>query len=100
MRKLGNRLQKLESVLGRPDEPQRGQRLVSIAMGRTLKLEKCTCTRTLSSDGFLAEVVDLNGDSPELSQEELDRFVARFPIVRHPDGTGARGAQVSPGGLR
>jgi hypothetical protein len=86
MRVLARRLQKLESVLGRPDEPQRGQRLVALAMGRRLNLEKCTCTRTLSSDGFLAEVVYLNGDSPELSQEELDRFVARFPIVRHPDG--------------
>jgi hypothetical protein len=69
-------------------------------MGRPLDLEQSRCTRTLSSDGCLAELVDLNGDDPMPSEEELDRFVARFPIVRHPDGVGARGAQVSPEGLR
>jgi hypothetical protein len=69
-------------------------------MGRPLDLEQSRCTRTLSSDGCLAELVDLNGDDPMPSEEELDRFVARFPIVRHPDGAGARGAQVSPEGLR
>lgn len=89
MRVLARRLHKLESVLGRPDAPQWGQRLVALAMGRTLNLENCTCTRTLSSDGFLAEVVVLDGDSPELSCEDLDRFVARFPIVRQADGAGA-----------
>jgi hypothetical protein len=79
----------LESVLGTPDAPQWGQRLVALAMGRTVNLKDCTCTRTLSSDGFLAEVVCLNGDSPRPTQEELDCFVARFPIVRYSDGAGA-----------
>ena len=85
MRTLARRLEKLESVLGRPNAPRWTARLIVRPMGRPLDLEQSRCTRTLSSDGCLAELVDLNGDDPMPSEEELDRFVARFPIVRWPD---------------
>ena len=100
MRTLSRRLEKLESVLRMPDAPRWTARLIVRPMGRPLDLEQSRCTRTLSADGCLAELVDLNGDDPMPSEEELNRFVARFPIVRHPDGAGARGAQISPEGLR
>jgi len=85
MRTLARRLEKLESVLGRSDAPRWTARLIVRPMGRPLDLEQSGCTRTLSSDGCLAELVDLNGDDPMPSEEELDRFVARFPIVPWPD---------------
>jgi hypothetical protein len=85
MRTLSRRLEKLESVLGMPDAPRWTARLIVRPMGRPLDLEQSRCTRTLSSDGCLAELVDLNGDDPMPSEEELDRFVERFPIARWPD---------------
>lgn len=38
-----------------------------------------TCTRYLR-DGFLTEVVKLDGDDAAISDEELEKFVAGFPI--------------------
>jgi hypothetical protein len=97
MRTLGRRLEKLESLLGQGETPRWTARLVLRSMGRTLDLEQSRCTRTLSSDGCLAELVDLNGDEPMPSEEELDRFVAQFPIVRSTEVAAVGGAQVSPG---
>ena len=38
-----------------------------------------TCTRWLRA-GFLTEVVELNGDDSEIGDEELEKFVASFPV--------------------
>ena len=45
-------------------------------------LAKSTCKRTLCADGSLWEIVHLNGSSSDLSDGELERFIATFPIER------------------
>ena len=77
---LKARLQKLErqqSQVAR--EPFR---VVVSHAGKPLDLTKATCTRTLMPDGQLMEIVNLNGSSDGLSEEELERFVQGFPIER------------------
>jgi hypothetical protein len=48
----------------------------------TLDLAKSTCKRTLGSDGILWEWVKIHGDSTELSDEELERWIATHPVER------------------
>jgi hypothetical protein len=49
-------------------------------MGRTLSLETSTCRRTLSADGFLTEMVRLDGARGGLTDEEVEKFVEGFPV--------------------
>ena len=44
------------------------------------------CTRTLSANGDLTEVVQLYGSGDDLAAEELDQFVATFPVRRAGSG--------------
>jgi hypothetical protein len=97
-RALATRLHRLESALGRTDAPPTVTRLVVCDLGRTLNLEKSKCTRTLGN-GWLTELVDLDGDGTQLSDEELERFVASFPIIRDPKGS-ASGAGVGQAGVQ
>lgn len=48
-------------------------------VGKPLDLSKATCTRTLP-DGHLFELVNLNGGDDGLREEDLERFIQRFPI--------------------
>ena len=50
-------------------------------VGRPLNLATSTCTRKMGRDGRLTEVVLFSGSSSELSEAELQRFVALFPIT-------------------
>jgi hypothetical protein len=72
------RLKKLE----RRRETGTGQafRLVVRPVIGPTDLAKSTCQRTLCPDGSLMEVVNLNGNGSGVSEEELDRFIASFPI--------------------
>jgi hypothetical protein len=79
MRRLMGRLNKLESVLMPAKGPRRHVRLVFGAVGGTLNLATSTCTRTLTN-GALTELVNLDGDRSELSNEQLERFIESFPI--------------------
>jgi hypothetical protein len=54
-----------------------------IAGGRELRLKHSTCHRSLDAAGFLIEIVDLDGSGQGLSESELSRFVARFPVRSH-----------------
>ncbi|HUA64163.1 MAG TPA: hypothetical protein VML19_35805 [Verrucomicrobiae bacterium] len=47
-----------------------------------LKLDACSCHRTLCADGSPIEVVRLNGMRDGLSDEQVDTFVESFPIER------------------
>jgi hypothetical protein len=82
MRALARRLHKLEELAGVSGMPRQRMRLVILTVGRTRDLARCTCRRTLAPNGLLTEFVDLDGASPEWSDEDIDRFVARFPIQR------------------
>lgn len=61
--------------------PRDRLRLVVSNVG-VLNLERSTCVRSLTADGFLTEVVRLDGIRGNLTDEELDRFVESFPIER------------------
>ena len=86
MKTIDRRVRRLEDQIGpaaQPDflrYPQQHIRVVVSALGRELNLAESTCSRTLDASGLLTEMVELNGDGQELSREELDRFVARFPV--------------------
>src|SRR5689334_19818598 len=41
-----------------------------------------TCTRTLTADGALIEVVDISGSRHRVSAAEVDAFIASFPVTR------------------
>jgi len=45
-------------------------------------LAASTCTRTMGSDGALTELIELSGGRDGLNNEDLDRFIERFPIQR------------------
>jgi hypothetical protein len=45
-------------------------------------LATSTCTRTLGPDGALTEVVHLGGGRDGLNDEDLEKFIASFPIQR------------------
>src|SRR5258708_37742692 len=93
MRTLARRLEKLESVLGGPDAPPMVTRLIVCDLGRTLNLEKSSCTRILENGG-LVEIVNLHGDRTQMSNEEFERFVASFPIEGPSEAGSAHGARI------
>jgi hypothetical protein len=72
MKNLDRRPARFEDRLAPADfarDPR--QRVVVCRMGRTLSLETSTCRRTLSADGFLTEMVRLDGARGSLTDEEI-----------------------------
>ena len=53
---------------------------VMISSGGDPDWERSTCRRRLIPGGALMEFVDLEGGGEDLDRDELERFVARFPI--------------------
>jgi hypothetical protein len=47
-----------------------------------LNLEASTCTRTLAANGLLTEIMMLIGMREDLTDEQLEAFIAQFPIQR------------------
>ena len=84
MRTVIRRLARLEDqfvLAGR--RPLRVHRLVLCRYGGKGSLASATCQRTLCPDGTVNEFVELDGsnDGPgSVTAEELDRWVAGFPI--------------------
>ena len=54
------------------DPPDR-RRMVVSTMGQRLNLETSECTRYLTPDGCLTELVDLDGAREDITDEELAR---------------------------
>jgi len=81
MSSLRHRLKRLERVQAAVQEPFR---IIVTGVGR-LNLAESRCTRTLSENGGVTEVVWLNGSSNDLSEEELEKFIASFPVQRAGD---------------
>ena len=78
MKAVIRRLRRLEQARF---EAGRGRtRVVISGVGMPLNLEKSTCTRTLAANGLLTEIVQLDGRREDLTDEELENFVAEFPI--------------------
>ena len=62
--------------------PRQRLRIVVSGMERALRLETCKCRWTLTASGSLTEVVRLDGIRGGLTDEELEKFMQSFPVVR------------------
>jgi len=82
MKNLDRRLARLEDrlTLDFARDPRQRLRVVVCNLGRTLSLETSTCRRMLNADGFLTEVVRLDGARGGLTDQEMEKFVEGFPI--------------------
>ena len=80
VRALTRRLDRLEDHYAPADGPRKRFTVVVSALGRPLNLGGSTCRRRLGPDGTMTELVQLDGSRDGLSDEELDRFIERFPI--------------------
>ena len=88
MKVIARRLRRLEDQLAPADvKPRACFRIMLRRVDRTDGLEGATCRRTLCSDGTVSESVVLGEslDGRELTDAELDAWVATFPIEA-PDG--------------
>jgi hypothetical protein len=79
---LYRRLAKVEQAIA--PKQQEGVRLICSSpcssSWKKLDLAQSTCTRYRCEDGALTEIVHLDGDRAEISEEELERFIQSFPI--------------------
>ena len=71
------RLKKLEK---RKQSSSDRIRVVISRIDRPPNLANCKCRRTLASNGLLTEVVELDGSSADLTDEDLERFISSFPV--------------------
>ena len=55
-------------------------RIVASTSGRPLNLASSTCKRTLGTNGLLTEIVDLDGSDQGVTDEDLEEFIAGFPV--------------------
>jgi hypothetical protein len=80
---IAKRLHRLEDQFGPADgKPRERFRLVVRSAGEMLGSESATCRRTLCPDGTLMELIEMSAThARDLSQEELNRWVATFPVV-------------------
>ena len=88
MKAIARRLHRLEDQFGPADGKARDCfRLVVQPAGlRNPGLAGATCRRTLCPNGTVLESVEFRTSSngPELTQEELDKWVASFPVESAP----------------
>ena len=75
--RLKARLTKLEQRRENTPEPFRV--IIAPCIG-VADLARSTCRRTLCAGGELIEYVQLNGSRESVSDEDLERFIASFPV--------------------
>ena len=80
-RHLDARLGKLEEVLRVAGPTDRWRVIIRRTCGPS-NLRNSRCTRTLLPNGLLLDVVHLDGGRDGLSNDDLERFIAGFPINR------------------
>ena len=89
MKAIVRRVGRLEDRFQLSGKPKSSLRIIVTRAGSgAANLATSTCTRYVR-DGLLTEVVQLDGARGSISDEELETFVARFPIST-PDGRGER----------
>jgi len=54
--------------------------LVVSQFGKELNLETSKCKRTLSRNGLLTQIVELDGSREGFTNEQLEAWIERFPI--------------------
>ena len=67
-------------VQARTQSPKVGLRLI-LDTYDSLDLDKSTCRRALTGDGTVTEIVCLHGSAKDISDAELQAFIARHPIA-------------------
>ena len=85
MKPVTKRIARLEEHLQITLTPRKRLSIVVTRVDRKPSLEGAPCTRTLCPDGTLMQVVHLYQSRPgreELTDEELERWIDTFPIVR------------------
>jgi hypothetical protein len=85
------RLRKLERQTRPSAEPIR---ILLHYTGPPASLEEAKCHRSLLADGNLMEVITLYGSSEGILEEDLDRFVSRFPIEPYEKRLGLASTQI------
>ena len=86
MKTIHRRLGRLEGgyAIGYSGWPKPGFRIiVSLPWKGPANLATSRCRRTLRG-GCITEVVNLDGDEAGIGEEELETFIAGFPVVRDP----------------
>ena len=79
MKAIVRRVGRLEDRFQLSGKPKSSLRIIVALAGSEANLATSTCTRYVR-DGLLTEVVQLDGAMGAISDEELETFVARFPI--------------------
>ncbi len=85
MRAVARRVRRLENRLHVVAGPRQRFRMVVCRMDRKPSLEGATCQRSLYANGTLLELVRLDRSDEgreTLTDEELERWVAGFPVHR------------------
>ena len=71
---------RLKALEQRRRASNRRFRIVACTIGKPLNLANSTCTRRLGANGGLSEIVMLDGSDQGLTDEDLERFIASFPV--------------------
>ena len=93
---LYRRLQRLEETPGfrySAEQPRERFRIVVTGIGWTegrneswsigpLNLEQSTCRREFKADGTLWEIVQIHGNWNQISDEQLEQWIAGCPVER------------------
>jgi hypothetical protein len=80
MRTILRRVGRLEDRYGCDTTKPALRLLVSFPWKGPINWKSSRCSRTRDSGGGLTEVIHLEGDSAGVSPDELERFIAGFPI--------------------
>jgi hypothetical protein len=87
---IKSRLRSLEKQIRPNAEPIR---ILLHYTGPPASLDEAKCHRSLLADGTLMEVITLYGSSEGISEEDLDRFVSRFPVEPYENRQGLASAR-------
>jgi hypothetical protein len=85
MKTVLKRITRLEGEFQVTLTPRKRLSIVVSRVDRKPSLDGATCTRTLCPNGTIMQVIHLDQSLPgreELTDEELDRWIETFPIVR------------------
>jgi hypothetical protein len=71
---------RLKALEQRRQASNQRMRVVLSRLGKALNLANSTCRRTLAPNGLLTEIVMLDGSDKGLTDEDLEKFIAGFPV--------------------
>ena len=81
MKTMIRHIRRLEALSATADGPRETLRVVVRCVCGAPNLKTSKCKRMLDRNGLLTEIVELDGGRDGLKDEDLDRFIANFPVV-------------------